>query len=181
MCISAGGDPESWHPGSHLEPKHPPKQPGRSPWWHWYPNRPTPVTTPRISLNQSMVLTSGPMQREIHHRELKATILLQTEASRDSDAMHYGFSNRCYSQLFSASKISHSCTFNCSPCLLYSYELQPTMTTSHLVTRDSERHSGKCRETINEDEFDKAVNKRGYVDINFRTVIIKIKPGFSRS
>lgn len=53
------------------------------------------------------------------------------------------------------------------------------MTTSHLVTGDSERHSGKCRETINEDEFDKVVNKR--VDINFRTVIIKIKPGFSRS
>lgn len=108
----------------------------------------------------SMVLTSGLMQREIHHRELKANKLLQTEASRDSDAIHCGFSNRCYSQLFSASKISHSCTFNCSPCLLYSYEPQPTRTASHLVTRDSERHSGKCRGTINEDEFDKVVNKR---------------------
>lgn len=105
------------------------------------------------------------MQREIHHREVKANKLLQTEASRDSDAMHYGFSNRCYSQLFSATKISHSCTFNCSLRLLYSYEPQPTMTTSHLVTRDSERHSGKCRETINQDEFDKVVNKRvcGYL------------------
>lgn len=121
----------------------------------------------------SMVLTSALRQREIHHRQLKTNKLLQTEASRDGDAMHHGFSNRCYSQLFSASKISHSCTFNCSLCRLYSYEPQPAMTTSHLVTRDSERHSGKCRETI---KTRMSLTKwwiSGYVDINFRTVFIK--------
>lgn len=95
------------------------------------------------------------MQREIHHREVKATKPYRQRPHET--VMQCNQNTLSLSQL---KKISHTSTFNCSLCLLYSCEPQLNTTSSHLVTGDSERCSGKCRETINEDELDKVENKR---------------------